>query len=190
MYLILQQIAQYFWEMCLFKRGPAGLPPTPAFLALVISVYLPVSALSWLLILPPVGPGAVLLVLTIDLGVISSAMALLTFIKRIPPRRGLQTLIAMLGTGTIMLLLLIPFLALANLEITPLMVPALLSSTVYLWWLMIAGFILHIGCKVSPLLGSMFFMASMLTSLTLVAHLYPEPSDDFFNDSGYSSIIQ
>lgn len=189
MYLILQQIVQYFWEICLLRRGPEGLPVAPGFVALIAAVYLPVSAFSWVLLLP-LTPGEVLVAQAVDLGVVTGFLALLMYIKQVPPSRGLQTFAAVLGTGTIMSLLLMPFLLLAGSEAAPVLMLVSVTSAVYLWWLAVAGFILHRGCNVSHVQGSMFFLAIMLTSLLLVTQLFSHAFEETIEDPVYSSNIE
>ena len=167
---IFLQIVQYFWDICLFRRGPEGLPAKPAFLLMIVAVYLLLGAFSWLLVpASPLNSGEILVVLALDLGVISVFLTLLLYIKQILPSRGLQTFAALLGTSTIMSALLLPL----QLLVAGMLLANLIMLAIYIWWLAVAGFILHRGCNVSHLLGSMFFLATMLTFFSLAALTYP-----------------
>lgn len=142
---------------------------------LLLAVYLLPVAFSWLISPSPLSGGQLFLTLVIQLSVTGLFLLLLLYIKQVLFSRGIQTFAAMLGAGTVMSVLLLPMELLAALgAMQSELLADLILVVIYVWWLTIAGFILHRACNISHLQGSMFYLAAMLTSILLAAQLYPD----------------
>ena len=96
----MQALLKVFWDIALWRRGPRDLPPSRALLAIVALLYVVTSAIQSLLI---DGPG-----LAVARGVADVAFTVAVFwlCLAVTRRRHrlLQTLTAVLGTGTLLAL--------------------------------------------------------------------------------------
>jgi hypothetical protein len=96
----MQALVKVFWEIALWRRGPRDLPPSQGLLAVAALAYTATSTIQSLLI---DGPGMALVNGLADLGFTVGAFWLCLAIGR-RGHRLLQTLTAVLGTGTLLAL--------------------------------------------------------------------------------------
>ena len=96
----MQALLRIFWDIALWRRGPRDLPASPALLATAALLYLATSALQSLLI---DGPALALARGVADTGFTAAALWLCLAVGR-RGHRLLQTLTAVLGTGTLLAL--------------------------------------------------------------------------------------
>ncbi len=168
------KITNFFWQMCLLQKSPADIPASNFATALVFSVYL-IVAFSVVSVTRPaqaftamVGTIAIGLALT---GVVT--FSLLQFKGYI--NRFRATFSALLGTNTIMLVVLLPFnFIILKSENESLVLFADSATWICLgWWLAIAGHIYHKSVEVSILQGSAIAFLVELLGVIIAFSLFP-----------------
>lgn len=170
----MQQILTYFWQMCLLKEGPERLPTSWFVLSLTLVVYLTLALLSLVVtrsgdMTVPQMLGSAVSGILIE-GVV--VIALLAFKGVIP--RFQATMAALLGANAVILILMLPLqMLLTQLDQSPVRVlleVAFFAS--FLWWLAIAGFILHRAANVSILQGAAITFGVEILALTTTLSLF------------------
>lgn len=163
----MQQILFFFWQLCLLRESPEKLPSSRFVVGLVIVVYLSIALIVVTLNQPDQNlPG---IVGSVIVGVLLQATIvwLLLAFKRLT-HRFIATLASLLGTNTLILLILMPVNhTLLNTESDILYVLATSIFFVCLgWWFAIAGSIYHHAINISLLQG--FAIAFTIESLALI----------------------
>ena len=170
----MQQFVTYFWHICLMRESPERAPSATLFILLVMLAYIALSTLSMFLsrnnmtLLPAIG------IVLIGLGVEAGCVWLLLLFKRFRARFR-KTLVTLLGTSSILVLLVMPFnLVLLISENETL---RLFSETTYWicfgWWLAIAGYIFNRSLNVSIIQGSA--LAFLIEVLSVWASMFLQP---------------
>lgn len=172
-------ILKLYWQICRFRSGPEDVPPV------ITLTFLTLLAYGLLNFIVRVGFG--------DLSVAYSAVSLLVItlfwtamvygvlqFKKLTPRFQ-QTFTAILGTDVVLSLISMPLAIVAGKFAVDSPVVALASAfwlLVFIWDVLVKGFIFHRAFNVSPLLGNLFsLMISMLIMMidqSLLAQFEPE----------------
>ncbi len=170
----MQQILFYFWQLCLLRESPEKLPTSQFALGLVLLVYLSIASIAVTLNRPEQTLMGILGSVLVSLGVqITITWGLLVFKKF--SRRFSATFVALLGTNTIILLILMPVnLILLQDDNTSLTNFANAISWVCLgWWLAIVGYIYHKSVNISILQGSAIAFVTELLGVIATLTLFP-----------------
>lgn len=170
----MQQILFYFWQLCLLRESPEKIPRNPFIVGAVIVAYLSTALLSVTLNQPDQNLLGIIGTVIVSLAIQMTIVWLLLAFKKVS-YRFTATIAALLGTNTIMLLILLPVnLTLLNTENEHLKILADSISWVCLgWWLAIAGYIYHKAINISILQGAAITfiteLLAVITTLTLFA---------------------
>jgi hypothetical protein len=162
------QFLSFFWQICLLKTSPERAPVSKGFIGFIFLVYV---ASSTLLLTTSNSGGqikdAVLLVM-LQVVVQMTCVWLLLLFKRVGYRFR-ATLVAFLGTNSLLIISVIPLsLSLSSIDNQTMIV---FIKAIYwvliVWWLAVAGFILHKAINVSLMLGiTLAFTIELLTLVT------------------------
>ena len=168
------QIASYFWQMCLLRAGPERLPSSNFVMGLTFAAYLMTSLTVVVLIRPTEPLGA--LAGTVAIGVFYQAGVtfLLLAFKGVPSRFR-PTWSALLGTNTLMILILLPF-NMIILKTESDALRGLADSATWIclgWWFAIAGYIYHKSVEISILQGSAIAFLIELLGVMSAFYLFP-----------------
>ncbi len=160
-----------FLQLCLFKRGPQDLPPSTLLLTLVSLVYVIVTGL---MVLPYFPVAVSLLQGLLDFAILAGYTWLILLLSGYP-RRWLQTLIALLGAGTILTTLMLPLLYNAGQD------PSAWVALTYLfaagWLLVLYAHIFRLALSARSLgYGMIFALGYVLLSAALMQRLFPAPT--------------
>lgn len=160
-------LLQRFFQICLFKAGPADLPASHWFLKLVCLIYFTVGALVSHVDNP--WSASIAASLT-DTAVLVLTAWLLLYIKGLK-ERFVQTTIAMAGTGAIMGVLGLPVFWLFRQvephgQLTSLVL--LLVLILMFWSLFITAHIFRLSLDIRPGMAAILTVAYTLLSLVLV----------------------
>ena len=170
----MQHISFYFWRLCLLRDSPERIPATPFVLALVLLVYLPIALIAITIGRPALGLAGI--VGTVIIGLIFPAALTwgLLALKQ-ATNRFVATYSALLGTNSIMLIILLPVnLVLLNTDNESLKLLADSVSSICLgWWLAIAGFIYHKASNISVIQGSAIAFVTELLGVITSVSLFP-----------------
>lgn len=170
----MQQLLYFFWQMCLMRTGPDRAPTTTRFIALVVGSYIFISTLSMFISQPGRGLLIALMIVITGLLVQTSCLWLLLAFKKVT-HRFRATLVALLGTSSILIALLIPF----NLLVfsTDNESARFFANTTYwlilCWWLVVAGFIYNRSMNVSIVQGSALALIIELLSVVASSPIQP-----------------
>ncbi len=150
----MQQILKYYWQMCLLRAGPDRLPASPFVLGLSFGCYFLVALATNLLSRDDLGAfqgvAYILIGVAVEAGVVGGLLAFKSVSERF-----LQGMAALLGANAVILVLTLPV-SLVMREFDSPMLQALFESVflvIFVWWLTIAGFILHRTADISLALG-------------------------------------
>ncbi len=168
------KISFFFWQLCLLQESPDRIPAKPFVLATLLLIYLAIALTTVSIGRPALDPTGV--VGTVFVGLIFPALVtwtLLTF-KQVTDRF-VATYSALLGTNSIILLILLPVsLVLLNTENENLNLLADSVSWVCLgWWLAIAGYIYHKATNISLIQGSAIAFITELLGVIISVSLFP-----------------
>jgi hypothetical protein len=169
----MQQILMYFWQMCLLKRGPEQLPGDWFPLGLTFAAYFLVALLSLLIGRGETTPifvlGSIVIGVAIQTLIVASVLAFKRVGHRFP-----ATMAALFGTNTVILVIMLPVTVLLDIEetaIRPFAEALYLAS--FVWWLTIAGFVLHRGAGISLLQGIAIAFGSEMIVLSTTLTIFP-----------------
>ncbi|MBQ73693.1 MAG: hypothetical protein CMQ20_01570 [Gammaproteobacteria bacterium] len=168
------KISLFFWQLCLLQESPDRIPAKPFVLVTILLVYFVIALTTISIGRPALGLTGV--IGTVFVGLIFPAMttwALLAF-KQVTDRFA-ATFSALLGTNSIILLILLPVsLILLNTENESLNLLADSVSWVCLgWWLAIAGYIYHKATNISLIQGSAIAFITELLGVIISVSLFP-----------------
>lgn len=170
----MQQIVHYFWQMCLLRAGPEGVPPNLFVLGFTFTIYFLLSLATLLITRNDMAVVIVIAWTLVGVGIEALIVFGLLVFKRVMSRFA-STMAALLGTNSLILTIMLPVNVLF--EATDIAELELLVSTAFLstfiWWLAIAGFILNKAANVSMLQGAAIAfgieMLAISTNLSLFA---------------------
>lgn len=168
------QIVNFFWQICLLRESPAGLPSSRfstgaiflAYLTIalgVVALTRPEQALSTVI-------GTVITGVSLQAGVTFLLLQFKGYLHRFN-----ATWSALLGANTIMLLILLPFnfIILNSGNNTILMFADSATWVCLGWWLAIAGYIYHKSVEVSVFQGSVIAFVIEFISVIVAFNLFP-----------------
>jgi hypothetical protein len=162
------QFLLFFWQMCLLKSGPEQAPVSMGFIGFISAVYVTCSTV--LLTISSSGNQVSKAVQLVILGIViqMSCIWLLLAFKRVS-NRFRATLVAFLGTNSLLVLFTIPLSLLLIVVENQTMILSIEATywMLIFWWLTIAGFILHKAMNVNLMLG--ITLAFTIELLSLVA---------------------
>ena len=170
----MRYLVGYFWQLCLLRASPAHAPASWQFTCFIFSLYV-LSSSSLLLI-----AGADTQVLRSTAIVVSGIVTqlactwLLLLLKNVTVRFP-ATLVSLLGTNSLLVICLIPLnllLKIADQELIKLIVETLYWMF-FLWWIGIAGYILHKASEISFLQGAALAFTFEIISLITTRFLLP-----------------
>ena len=173
------KIIHFFWQICIFKKGPEQVPTAPVFVAVVITAYLLVSVLASLF--EPALDGNIIkaiLVVLVSTAVQLSIFTLLLLYKNMFSRVK-ETLLALLGSDTLLTLIGIAILAVhdflnGNLESgePAIQVSRFALTALVVWSLAVTGFILHKATNTGLFLGNAIALGSLITAQIVVIEMF------------------
>jgi len=168
------KIVHFFWKMCLLQKGPEDLPSSNFAAGFVFAVYLVIALIVVMLTRPT---QTFLTALgTISIGVALTALVTYSLLQfKGFKDRFRATFSALLGTNTIMLLVLLPFnFIILRADNESLVLFADSVTWICLgWWLAIAGHIYHRSVEVSILQGSAIAFMVELLGVIIAVSLFP-----------------
>ena len=152
-------ILSYFWQICLLKRGAESIPPRLPILLVIFLIYVLVNTIGGSIARPSQGAGLVLL-----------------YYKSVP-NRFISTCAALLGAGSFIGFIQIPFTLLRQHSDIELLI--FFSESVWLvclvWWLAIVGNLYHRSSQVSMLQGSAIAFVNMILIAIVILVVLPSP---------------
>lgn len=170
----MQQILNYYWQLCLLRTGPEHAPSSHFALGATFLLFLSVSLLT---ILPGRDNTPIMQLLATPLiGVAIQAIVLyLLLVFTRLPHRFVASMTALLGANAVVLAITLPLSAyLAAFEEGALrFLVELLFLVAFVWWLAIAGFILHRAAGVSLLQGIVISFGVEMLAITTTFQLFP-----------------
>lgn len=168
------QIVNFFWQLCLLRQSPEGLPSSRFSTGAIFIAYLAI-ALGVVALTRPDQP-LLTVTGTITIGIsLQAGVTLLLLQFKGYSHRFNATWSALLGTNAIMLLVLLPFnFIILNSESESILMFADSATWVCLgWWLAIAGYIYHKSMEVSILQGSVIAFLIEFIGVIIAFNLFP-----------------
>ena len=171
----MQQIVSYFWQICLLRAGPERIPRNHFVLSSILAVYFTLSLLTMLITEQTTVPlmiGRFLIGISVEASIL---YGLLMF-KQVP-HRFIPTLAALLGTTSVILLIMLPANMIFENVDTPTMrvIAGALFLFTIVWRLAISGSILSKAAHVSLLQGAAIMFGMELIALSINRSLLPSP---------------
>lgn len=169
----MQQIILYFWQICLLRTGPEGVPGNPFVLATTFLLYFLLSLGTLIITRTDMGFFTMVAWLLIGIGIEASVVAGLLVFKRVLNRL-LRTMAALLGANAVILVIMLPANVLLDHVETETMklVAEIVFLTTFFWWLAIAGFILHRAANISVIQGAAIAFGIEMLSLSVNFSLF------------------
>ena len=168
----MRALFELFLDICLLRKGPQDMPASPMLLQLTLLSY----GISGILIpLLDVSLTLSLLLTGLDLALLTSLAYGLLALRDYRPRF-VQTLTALLGTGTLLQLLALPLLFLLKQETVDASAPAwlvLLWLGLFIWGIVIMAHILRHALSTSLGVGVLYSLAYVLLYWNLSGWLQP-----------------
>ena len=169
-------ILSYFWQICLLKRGAESIPPRLPILLVIFLIYVLVNTIGGSIARPSQGAGLVLEMIIIEVLVSGLVTLLLLYYKSVP-NRFISTCAALLGAGSFIGFIQIPFTLLRQHSDIELLI--FFSESVWLvclvWWLAIVGNLYHRSSQVSMLQGSAIAFVNMILIAIVILVVLPSP---------------
>lgn len=166
----MQKLFHLFLDIALLRKGPQDVPAIQSLLTLSACTYLIVGMIQVLVAGEAVRGIVLTFVEFILLG--GFVFGLLSFYKK--PERFTQTLIAMLGAGTIIGLVAIPLMpAITSSNEQLSVLPFLLYLTLISWSVMVSAFILQHALGISRQLGVAWSMGYLVFFIILSGIFFP-----------------
>lgn len=172
-------IIMLYWQICRMRTGPEQVPPV---LILTVVTFLAYALLSFAAYMGV--SGLAFEYSAMSLMVITALWALLVYgvlaFKGLAPRFQ-QTFTAVLGTDVVLTALSLPLLVVSkqfSKDSTLFTLAAVLWLVIFIWNILIKGFIFHRAFNVSPLLGNLFSLTLnfliMMVDQSLLNQFDPE----------------
>ena len=169
-------ILNYFWQICLLKRGAERIPPRTPIFSVIFLIYVLTNTVGGLIARPFQSVGLVLVMVIIEVLVFSLITLLLLYYKNFP-KRFISTCTALLGAGAFIVCIQIPFMLLRQHSDIDLLI--FFSQSVWLvcliWWLAIVGNLYHRSAQISMLQGSAIAFMNMILIATVILVVLPPP---------------
>jgi hypothetical protein len=171
----MQQLVYFFWQMCLMRTGPDRAPTATVLIVSVVTVYLFLSTISVLISRTDISFLIALMIVITGLMVEASCVWLLLAFKSVTYRFR-ATLVALLGTSSILIVFLVPFnlLALSTNNEGALFFSNASYWLIFVWWLVVAGYIYNRAINVSIIQGSA--LALLIEVLSVIATIPMQPT--------------
>ncbi|MBT4163089.1 MAG: hypothetical protein HOC70_08065 [Gammaproteobacteria bacterium] len=171
---MLLQIVGYFWQMCLLRQGPEALPSSNFVTGIIFAVYLPIALTVSILASPEDTFATSIAGVAIGIFIQALVTFLLLRFKNLPSRFR-ATWSALLGTNSVMLLILLPIILVTiNSEVETLRTFANSAMWVCFGWsLAIVGNIYHRAVNISILQGSAIAFLNELLAIFMMFTLFP-----------------
>jgi hypothetical protein len=168
------QIVNFFWQICLLRQSPEGLPSSRFSTGAVLLTYLTVALGVVVLTRPDQSLSTMSATIVIGIMLQAAVTFLLLQFKGYRDRFN-ATWSALLGANTIMLLVLVPFnFIILNSDNDSILMFADSATWVCLgWWLAIAGYIYHKSVEVSILQGSVIAFLIEFIGVIIAFNLFP-----------------
>ena len=168
------QIVNFFWQLCLLRQSPEGLPSSRFSTGAVLLAYLGIALGVVVLTRPEQSLATVTGTIAIGVSLQAGVTFLLLQFKGYRHRFN-ATWSALLGANTIMLLILLPFnFIILNSDNNSILMFADSATWVCLgWWLAIAGYIYHKSVEVSILQGSVIAFLIEFIGVIIAFNLFP-----------------
>ena len=170
----MQQILNYYWQLCLLRTGPEHAPSSHFALGATFLLFLAVSVLT--IVLGRTSTPFLQSLATPLIGVSIQAIVLyLLLVFTRLPHRFIASMTALLGANAVVLVVTLPLSAyLSSFEEGSLrFLVELLFLIAFVWWLAIAGFILHKAAGVSLLQGIVISFGVEMLAITTTFQLFP-----------------
>lgn len=137
----MNSVITMFWEICLFRRTPQDLPYSSSLLWMIIIAYVIIGTCA---VGVHLSPGQALVSSILNVAVVAGLTRLTLWIRELDARMN-QTLMAILGTGTLFGFILVPLLwwQLSYEDIKQALLPSLIGVVLYIWQLAVIGHILR-----------------------------------------------
>lgn len=167
-------IANYFWQLCLFRRHPAELPNRISTAGSLLLLYLLFIIPAGLISYPSRPVFTTLSIVLIGVSLQAFLLYGLLFFKGFQER--FPSVIGnLLGTGALMSTLLLPINLILLLSETEILIAIANALTwVWLgWWLSVSGFILSKSMQISIVQGALIAFVIELLSVILSFSLFP-----------------
>lgn len=162
------QFLLFFWQMCLLRTSPERAPVSMDFIGFIFAMY--VASSTVLLTIANSGNQITAAIKLVILGIViqMTCIWLLLVFKHVGYRFR-ATLVALLGTNTLLVIFMIPlnlFLIVIENQ-TMILFIEVLYWVFFFWWIAVAGFILHKSINVSLMLGiTLAFTIELLALIT------------------------
>ena len=173
------KIINFFWQICIFKKGPEQVPTAPVFAGVVIAASLLVSVGATFF--EPALEGNLIkaiFVILVSTAVQLSIFTILLLYKNVFPRIK-ETVLALLGADTLLSLIGIVILVVleilnGNLESGGLaiQVSRFALTALVVWSLAVTGFILHRTTNTGLFLGNAIALGSLITAQIVVIEMF------------------
>ena len=173
------QFLTFFWQMCLLKTSPERAPVSMGFIGFISALY--VTSSTVLLTISNSGNQITNAIQLVILGIVvqMACIWLLLVYKRVG-NRFRATLVAFLGTNSLLVVFTIPLSLSLNLvdnQSMILFIEAMYWMLIF-WWLAVAGFILHKAINVSLMLGITLAFTIELLSLVTTTTILPSSEQE------------
>ncbi|MDX1692583.1 MAG: hypothetical protein R3208_02385 [Ketobacteraceae bacterium] len=175
----MKAILRLYWQICRFRAGPEEVPPVVALAVLTLLAY---AALNFLVrvVFGELSVAYSAISLAVITGFWGGLVYSVLLFKKLSARF-LQTFTAALGTDVVLSVLSLPLAYIAS-QFPPDSVLVSLAAAfwllIFIWDVLVKGFIFHRAFNVSPLLGNLFSLMMnlliMMLDQSLLAHFEPE----------------
>ncbi len=170
----MQPILSYFWQICLLRTGPEKIPASATITGMLLVIYLTTAFISIAITRPNLAMIQTIAAVFIGF-IIEAAIIYGLLVLKSVGGRFLSTISAVLGSNSILLIILLPIQLLAN-NLNTGIVSSFISALLFvcfLWWITIVGFILHRVANVSVLQGTVIALMIEFLFLIASATLFP-----------------
>jgi len=168
------KIVNFFWQICLLRQSPEGLPSSGFSTGAIFVAYLVIALGVVLLTRPDQSLSIATATIAIGISLQAGVTFLLLQFKGYRHRFN-ATWSALLGANAIMLLILLPFnLIILNSDNSTILMFVDSATWVCLgWWLAIAGYIYHKSVEVSIFQGSVIAFLIEFIGVIIAFNLFP-----------------
>ena len=166
------QIVEAFWKICLMRVAPQDLPSSRVLLWSTAAVYASVSCMISLLTL---GPVAAVMSAIVDTGVLLGLTMLVLWVRELGPRYT-QTATALVGSGTILSAIALPFLILQfQLGSDGNVLPSIIVLALMIWSLNVVGHILRHALDTKFFVGLLLSVVYLYVSISVFRAFFAVP---------------
>ena len=168
------QIVNFFWQICLLRQSPEGLPSTRFSTGATFVTYLAITLVVAIITRPDQTLSTSIGTIAIGISLQAGVTLLLLQFKGYRYRFN-ATWSALLGANAIMLLILLPLnLIILNSDNNAILMFADSATWVCLgWWLAIAGYIYHKSVEISVFQGAVIAFLIEFIGVIIAFNLFP-----------------